>query len=61
MKRQGHNVTVLSSTPTSVEILVFGGRTRLTHGTISATTLLILSELLLLLVIKKQLEEHYSD
>ncbi len=45
MKRWGHSATMLSSTPTSVEILVFGGRT---HGTwaISATTLLILSELL---------------
>ncbi len=43
MKRSDHSATVLSSTPTSVEILVFGGRT---NRTISATTLLILSELL---------------
>ncbi len=54
MKRQGHSATVLSSTPTSVEILVFGGSipdtyTKMLHiyDTISATTLLILSELLL--------------
>ncbi len=45
MKRGGHSATVLSSTPTSVEILVFGG---CTYTTLSATTLLILSELLLL-------------
>ncbi len=44
MKRSGHSATVLSSTPTSVEILVFGGYI---PDTI-ATTLLILSELLLL-------------
>ncbi len=43
MKRWGHSATVLSSTPASVEILVFGGRR---YGAISATTLLILSELL---------------
>ncbi len=43
MKRSGHSATVLSSTPTSVEILVFGG---CTPDIISATTLLILSELL---------------
>ncbi len=47
MKRSGHCATVLSSTPTSVEILVFGGRTHDTYDAISATTLLILSELLL--------------
>ncbi len=46
MKRWGHSATVLSSTPTSVEILVFGGRTPGAR-IISATTLLILSELLL--------------
>ncbi len=50
MKRGGHSATVLSSTPTSVEILVFGGSTRDTsyirYHIISATTLLILSELL---------------
>ncbi len=39
---------MLSSTPTSVEILVFGGRTHDTYVVISATTRLILSELLLL-------------
>ncbi len=54
MKRRGHSATVLSSTPTSVEILMLGGRTLRTYGTIyrtkSATTLLILSELLLLLL-----------
>ncbi len=49
MKRGGHSATVLSSTPTSVEILVFGGRT-LGISNISATTLLILSELLLWMV-----------
>ncbi len=47
MKRYGYSATVLSSTPTSVEILVFGGCTRRTNVIISATTLLILSELLL--------------
>ncbi len=45
MKRGGHSATVLSSTPTSVEILVFGGYTR-AYVVISATILLILSELL---------------
>ncbi len=46
MKRSGHSATVLSSTPTSMEILVFGGCTHDTYRTISATTLLTLSELL---------------
>ncbi len=46
MKRSGHSVTVLSSTPTSVEILMFGGHTIDAYDAISATTLLILSELL---------------
>ncbi len=50
MKRTSHSATVLSSTPTSVEILMFGGRSHDIHDTISATTLLILSELLLLLL-----------
>ncbi len=44
MKRWGHSATVLSSSPTSMEILVFGGCTRGTWS-ISATTLLILGEL----------------
>ncbi len=39
MKRSDHSATVLSSTPTSVEILEFGGRANDTYGTgaISAT------------------------
>ncbi len=50
MKRRGHSATVLSSTPTSVEILVFGGYAHTydirVYGAISATTLFILGELL---------------
>ncbi len=49
MKRKGHSATVLSSTPTLVEIFVFGGCTRDTYGTYcvySTHTLLILGEFL---------------
>ncbi len=58
MKRKGHSATVLLSTPTSVEILMFGGYAHTydtlssvsairIYGAISTTTLLILGELLL--------------